>query len=169
MPDSKSVYVAYAGGTIGMVKTTNGYTPAAGFLERQLEAMPELRDERMPRFTIHEYAPLLDSSNMTPVDWIRIAQDITDHYEDYYGFVILHGTDTMAYTASSLSFLLQNLRKTVIITGSQLPLVEVRSDARPNLIDSLLIASQYPIPEVCLYFNNRLLRGNRSQNERQRF
>jgi L-asparaginase len=162
MPASKSVYVAYAGGTIGMVKTANGYTPASGFLQRQLETMPELRDDRMPRFTIHEYEPLLDSSNMTPADWVQIAQDIADHYEQYDGFVILQGTDTMAYTASALSFLLQNLGKPVIITGSQLPLVELRSDARPNLIDSLLIASQYRLPEVCLYFNNRLLRGNRS-------
>lgn len=162
MSNTKSVYVAYVGGTIGMVKTTSGYSPASGSLQQQMEMIPELRDERMPQFTIHEYAPLLDSSNMTPADWIQIAQDITDHYDEFDGFVVLHGTDTMAYTASALSFLLQNLSKTVIVTGSQIPLVELRNDARPNLIDSLLIASHYQIPEVCLYFNTRLFRGNRT-------
>lgn len=163
MADSKSVYVAYVGGTIGMVKTPHGYLPASGFLQQQMASIAELKDERMPHFTIHEYDPLLDSSNMTPDDWVRIAQDITDHYEQYDGFIVLHGTDTMAYTASALSFLLQDIGKTVIITGSQIPLVELRNDARPNLVDSLLIASQYQVPEVCLYFNNRLLRGNRTQ------
>lgn len=162
MARSHSVYVAYVGGTIGMVKTGSGYQPASGYLQAQMNAMPEFQDERMPRFTLHEYAPLLDSSNMTPADWSRIAQDITDHYDEYDGFVVLHGTDTMAYTASALSFLLQNLGKTVIITGSQIPLVELRNDARPNLIDSLLLASGYHIPEVCLYFNTRLFRGNRT-------
>ncbi len=157
----KSVYVAYVGGTIGMVKTAGGYAPASGFLQQQMAA--QLNDSRLPRFTIHEYEPLLDSSNMSPDDWVRIAQDITDHYPDYDGFVVLHGTDTMAYTASALSFLLQNLGKPVIITGSQIPMVELRNDARPNLVDSLLIASQYALPEVCLYFNNKLLRGNRTQ------
>ncbi|MBK8032879.1 MAG: asparaginase [Chloroflexi bacterium] len=162
MTSAKSVYIAYVGGTIGMVKTPSGYQPAAGYLRQQMEAMPELQDERMPRFVIHEYTPLLDSSNMTPADWVEIAQDITDHYDQYDGFVVLHGTDTMAYTASALSFLLQNLGKTVIVTGSQIPLVEMRNDARPNLIDSLLIASSYAIPEVCLYFNTKLFRGNRT-------
>lgn len=162
MTSAKSVYIAYVGGTIGMVKTPSGYQPAAGYLRQQMEAMPELQDERMPRFVIHEYTPLLDSSNMTPADWLEIAQDITDHYDQYDGFVVLHGTDTMAYTASALSFLLQNLGKTVIVTGSQIPLVEMRNDARPNLIDSLLIASSYAIPEVCLYFNTKLFRGNRT-------
>jgi len=159
----KSIYVAYVGGTIGMVKTPNGYLPESGYLQQQMAAMPEFNDPQMPHFTIHEYDPLLDSSNMTPDDWLRIAQDITDHYDAFDGFVVLHGTDTMAYTASALSFLLQDLGKPVLITGSQIPLIELRNDARPNLIDSLLIASHYAIPEVCLYFNTRLLRGNRSQ------
>jgi L-asparaginase len=158
----KSVYVAYVGGTIGMIKTASGYAPASGYLQHQMALLPELHDERMPRYHIHEYAPLLDSSNMTPADWVQIAQDITDHYDEFDGFVVLHGTDTMAYTASALSFLLDNLGKTVIVTGSQIPLVELRNDARPNLIDSLLIASQYQLPEVCLYFNTHLFRGNRT-------
>jgi L-asparaginase len=163
MADVKSVYVVYVGGTIGMLKTANGYVPASGFLQEQMAAMVEFNDLQMPRFTIHEYAPLLDSSNMTPDDWVQIAQDIAAHYHEYDGFVVLHGTDTMAYTASALSFLLQNLGKPVIITGSQIPLIELRNDARPHLIDSLLLASRYPVPEVCLYFNNKLLRGNRTK------
>src|SRR5260221_10766851 len=158
----KSVYVAYVGGTIGMEKTPNGYAPAPGFLRQQIAQIPELAADSMPRLTIQEYDPLLDSSNMTPDDWVRIARDITDHYDEYDGFAVVHGTDTMAYTASALSFMLDNIGKTVIVTGSQIPLVALRNDARANLIDSLLIAGTYQIPEVCLYFHSRLLRGNRT-------
>jgi L-asparaginase len=159
----KSVYIAYVGGTIGMQKTEQGYSTAKGFLQAQIETMPELESDLMPSVTIHEYDPLLDSSNMTPNDWVNIAQDIFHHYQDYDGFIVLHGTDTMAYTASALSFMLQNIGKTVIVTGSQIPLVEIRNDARLNLINSLLIASNYQIPEVCLYFNSKLMRGNRTR------
>jgi L-asparaginase len=160
---AKKVYIAYVGGTIGMTRTANGHVPAPGFLQEQMKAMPELEHELMPDFDIHEYEPLLDSSNMSPDDWVHIAQDIYDHYTEYDGFIILHGTDTMPYTASALSFMLQNLGKTVVITGSQLPLVEIRNDARLNLINALLIASRYRIPEVCLYFNSKLFRGNRTR------
>eukprot|EP00095_Tigriopus_kingsejongensis_P005240 snap_masked-scaffold113_size352875-processed-gene-2.3 protein:Tk05240 transcript:snap_masked-scaffold113_size352875-processed-gene-2.3-mRNA-1 annotation:"hypothetical protein" len=99
---------------------------------------------------------------MTPADWQRIADDIRDNYDDYDGFVILHGTDTMAYTASALSFMLENLDKPVIVTGSQIPLAELRSDGQANLLNALHIAANYPINEVTLFFNNQLLRGNRS-------
>ncbi len=99
---------------------------------------------------------------MTPADWIRIGQDIVAHYDAYDGFIVLHGTDTMAYTASALPFLLQGLRKPVILTGSQIPLCEIRNDARANLITCMLIAAEHPAPEVCLYFGNKLLRGCRS-------
>src|SRR5205814_8975209 len=88
---------------------------------------------------------------------------IQKNYANHDGVVILHGTDTMAYSASALSFMLENLDKPVILTGSQLPLFETRSDARENLINALLIASHYSIPEVCVYFNNKLFRGNRSK------
>lgn len=153
-----------------MKKTPEGYALAPGYLEEQMEAMPELRAPAMPASTIHEYAPLLDSSNMTPDDWLNIAQDIAINYEEYDGFIVLHGTDTMAYTASALPFMLQGLRKPVILTGSQIPLCEIRNDARENLITSLIIATmenpdpqhRHPIPEVCLYFGNTLLRGCRS-------
>ena len=159
---SKRLYIAYTGGTIGMSRTPDGYAPAPGFLAAQMAAMPELADPRMPGYDIHEYDPLLDSSNMRPADWVRIGQDIVTHYDAYDGFLVLHGTDTMAYTASALPFFLQGLRKPVIVTGSQIPLCEIRNDTRANLITSMLIAAEYPRPEVCLYFGGKLLRGCRA-------
>jgi len=158
----KRVYIAYTGGTIGMQRTRAGYSPEPGYLQRQMAAMPELRTPSIPAFTINEYKPLLDSSNMTPHEWVKIARDIASNYRRYDGFVVLHGTDTMAYTASALPFMLSGLGKPVIITGSQIPLCEVRNDARENLITSLLIAAGYDIPEVCLYFGGKLLRGCRA-------
>lgn len=158
----KRVYIAHTGGTIGMNRTRNGYGPQRGYLQQQMDAMPELQHPTIPSFTIHDYDPLLDSSNMTPVEWVKIAGDIAEHHDDYDGFIVLHGTDTMAYTASALPFMLEGLRKPVLITGSQIPLCEVRNDARENLITSLLIASTFEIPEVCLYFGGKLLRGCRS-------
>ncbi len=158
----KRVYIAYTGGTIGMRRRQLGYVPEAHYLAEQMATLPELNGAEMPQYRVHEYEPLLDSANMTPQDWLKIAQDITANYDDYDGFVVLHGTDTMAYTASALPFMLQGLQKPVILTGSQIPLCEVRNDARENLITSMIIAANYPIPEVCLYFGNKLLRGCRS-------
>ncbi|KAM9356227.1 60 kDa lysophospholipase isoform 3-T3 [Pholidichthys leucotaenia] len=112
-------------------------------------------------YTVLEYSPLLDSSNMTTDDWGRIGKDIEKNYENFDGFVILHGTDTMAYTASALSFMCENLGKPIILTGSQVPIYEMRNDGRDNLLGALLIAGQFVIPEVCLYFYNKLYRGNR--------
>ncbi|GKX56159.1 L-asparaginase 1 [Leminorella grimontii] len=158
----KSIYVAYTGGTIGMRHSSQGYVPVSGYLQQQLAKMPEFHREEMPEFVIHEYHPLIDSSDMTPSDWQHIADDICHRYDRYDGFVILHGTDTMAFTASALSFMLENLDKPVIVTGSQIPLAELRSDGQANLLNSLYIAANYPINEVCLFFNNRLYRGNRT-------
>ncbi|EGT3627977.1 asparaginase [Morganella morganii] len=158
----RSIYVAYTGGTIGMQKTDNGFVPVAGFLTQCVQSMPEFYHEEMPTFVIHEYCPLIDSSNMAPTDWQMIADDIQANYDKYDGFVILHGTDTMAYTASALSFMLQRLSKPVIVTGSQIPLAQLRSDGQTNLLNSLYIAANYPVAEVCLFFNNKLFRGNRS-------
>uniref|UniRef100_A0A0M3KAX5 asparaginase n=1 Tax=Anisakis simplex TaxID=6269 RepID=A0A0M3KAX5_ANISI len=109
-----------------------------------------------------EYQPLLDSSDMTFDDWIRIGKDIRKAYYQYDGFVVLHGTDTLAYTASALSFMFEDLGKPVIVTGSQIPVCEVRSDGRENLVGALLIAGTFDIPEVTVYFNNKLFRGNRT-------
>ncbi|MGL4613436.1 MAG: asparaginase [Shewanella sp.] len=158
----RSIYVAYTGGTIGMQKTDNGFAPVAGFLTQCVQSMPEFYHDEMPTFVIHEYSPLIDSSNMAPTDWQMIADDIKANYQNYDGFVILHGTDTMAYTASALSFMLQGLSKPVIVTGSQIPLAQLRSDGQTNLLNSLYIAANYPVAEVCLFFNNKLFRGNRS-------
>src|SRR5687767_663963 len=158
----KRVYIVYTGGTIGMERTRSGYRPRSGSLQAQMADMPELKHASMPSYTIHEYDPLLDSSNMTPREWIEIARDIEANYDRYDGFVVLHGTDTMAYTASALPFLISGLRKPVIITGSQIPLCEIRNDARENLITSLMLAASYDIPEVCLYFGGKLLRGCRA-------
>jgi len=158
----KRVYIAYTGGTIGMTRGTDGYIPTPGYLKKQMENILELKHEIMPEYDICEYNPLLDSSNMTPHNWVAIAMDIVQNYDKYDGFVILHGTDTMAYTASALSFMLEGLDKPVIITGSQIPICEIRNDARDNLITAIMIAGNYQIPEVCLYFGDKLLRGNRS-------
>ncbi|TPV61006.1 asparaginase [Aestuariibacter sp. GS-14] len=159
----KHIYIAYTGGTIGMRPSAQGYVPAPGFLAQTLANMPEFHREEMPLYTLHEYDELMDSSDMSPTDWQHIADDIANHYDQYDGFIILHGTDTMAYTASALSFMLENLGKPVIITGSQIPFAELRSDGQENLLNALYIAANYPIAEVSLYFNNKLLRGNRSR------
>ncbi|WP_437610620.1 asparaginase [Erwinia sp. V71] len=158
----KSIYVAYTGGTIGMQRSEHGYIPVSGHLQQELSKMPEFHRPEMPDFTIHEYSPLMDSSDMTPQDWQSIADDIEKNYDNYDGFVILHGTDTMAFTASALSFMLENLAKPVIVTGSQIPLAELRSDGQQNLLNALFVAANYPINEVALFFNNTLYRGNRT-------
>ena len=111
----KRIYIAYTGGTIGMKKSAQGYIPVAGYVTDVVNSLTELHRPEMPEFTIHEYCPVIDSSNMTPKDWQTIADDIKVNYQDYDGFVVLHGTDTMAYTASALSFMFDNLSKPVIV------------------------------------------------------
>ncbi|PCJ50508.1 MAG: L-asparaginase 1 [Gammaproteobacteria bacterium] len=155
-----SVYVAYTGGTIGMKQTAQGFAPVPGYLENALKVQPEFQDKSLPEIHLHEYSELIDSSNITPEHWNIIAEDISNNYERYDGFVILHGTDTMAYSASALSFMLENLSKPVIFTGSQIPFSQLRSDARDNFIGAVQLAASSKIPEVCLYFHNTLYRGN---------
>lgn len=159
----KRILIINTGGTISSIKTKNGYEPAPGYVEAALQQIPSLMHQDMPEYSIKEYHPLLDSSNMTVHDWNRIARDIADDYANFDGFVVFHGTDTMAYTASALSFMLENLGKPVIITGSQIPLSEVRNDAIDNVVTSLWLCANQPIHEVCIYFNQHLLRGNRTQ------
>ena len=159
---SKRIYIANTGGTIGMRMTRDGYSVEPGYLESQMQVMTEFQHPTLPEYTIHEYLPLLDSSNIMPDDWLKIAHDIAANHEEYDGFVVLHGTDTMAYTSSALAFMLEGLKKPVILTGAQMPLGELRSDGRENLITSMLIAASFSIPEVCLFFGNKLLRGCRS-------
>lgn len=159
----KRVYICNTGGTIGMRPTRDGYAPSQGYLEELLSGISELADPSMPEFVVHEFDPLLDSANMRPANWLAIARDIQQRYAEFDGFIVIHGTDTMAFSASALSFLLQGLGKPVILTGSQIPLCEVRNDARVNLITSLLIAAHHPVPEVTICFGGFLLRGNRSK------
>lgn len=159
----KRVFIAYTGGTIGMKKVNGRYLPIPDFLQEQMAANPAFHHPDLPQYTIHQYDPLFDSPDMSPADWSQIARDICDHYDDYDGFIVLHGTDTMAYTASALAFMLKNLAKPVIVTGSQIPLCELRNDAQDNLISALLLAAhKVVIPEVCLYFNSKLFRGCRT-------
>lgn len=158
----KNVCILYTGGTIGMKPTPQGYAPEPGYLGRVMASMPDFSSPEMPEYVIREYSPLLDSSNMGPRHWLAIARDIAGLYRDFDGFVVIHGTDTMAYTASALPFMLEGLAKPVVLTGSQIPLCRVRSDGRENLVTALMIVAGTPIPEVCLCFGNRLLRGCRS-------
>lgn len=162
MNRDKRVCLIYTGGTIGMVRTEDGYAPKKGYFLKELEKISDLSSENMPQWELIEFEPLLDSSNMTYKEWNQIAHAIEANYGDYDGFVILHGTDTMAYSASALSFMLEGLDKPVVFTGSQIPLCELRSDAKDNLITSMIIASEGIANEVCLYFGNHLVRGNRS-------
>ena len=156
------ILIIYTGGTIGMIRTEYGYAPAYDLLENMMNKIPELKDDNMPSWDFYQLQEVKDSSNIGYSDWNGIAQIIQEHYEEYSGFVVLHGTDTMAYTASALSFMFENLTKPVILTGSQIPLSELRNDARDNLITSMIIASQGVANEVCIYFGGKLIRGNRS-------
>lgn len=160
--NKKKVLIINTGGTIGMKRTENGYAPVAGFLSEALDSIGDMKKEVAPEWELYELSPLLDSSDITVKEWNRIAAVLYEYYRAYDGFVILHGTDTMAYTASALSFILQGLDKPVVLTGSQIPLSEIRSDGKDNLVTSLIIAAQGVVREVCLYFSGKLLRGNRA-------
>ena len=162
MPNDNKVLIIYTGGTIGMKRTESGYAPSPGFFAECVKSVPDMMAAEFPRWELIEMSPLLDSSNIALAEWNKIASVVYENYDKYDGFVILHGTDTMAYTASALSFILEGLNKPVILTGSQIPLSELRSDARDNLITSVLIAAEGVVREVALYFSGRLLRGNRA-------
>jgi hypothetical protein len=193
----RRVLVIYTGGTLGMTMQNGSLAPKKGFLQQRILEMPEVYAATMPDLDVIEYDPLIDSSNVSPQDWSRLALQIRDSYYDYDGFVILHGTDTMAYTASALSFMLEGLGKAVVLTGSMIPLAEVFNDARRNLLISIvrhepptrrrhghehpapprrsrraqlrllrrrrqIFAAQLELCECAIFFNDRLLRGNRA-------
>ncbi len=160
---SKKIYVAYTGGTIGMKPTDSGYAPADNLMELLEKKLSADVLANLPEFHLVEYEQLIDSSNIRPDNWYQIASDIAARYNEFDGFVVLHGTDTMAYSCSMISFMLQNLNKPVIFTGSQIPLCEARTDGLENFVGALTMATDHRIKEVCLYFNGRLLRGNRSR------
>lgn len=166
MKTDKSILLIYTGGTIGMINKagTQALIPVEfNEISRQL---PELN-----RFDClletHTFDPAIDSSNVNPAFWSQLAEIIKANYDLYDGFVVLHGTDTMAYTASALSFMLENLDKPVILTGSQLPIGVLRTDGKENLLTAIEIAADRRngktiVPEVCIFFQNRLFRGNRT-------
>ena len=186
----KKVLILYTGGTIGMEKSENGLRPQSNFLlnymfnhsnfcdkeftyknsnpdkefdiNKDFLITPETIIGRRIYYKIYEFDCIIDSSNMNLEYWKKIGRSIEKFYYKYDSFIILHGTDTMNYTASILSFMLENLNKLVILTGSQIPLVEMRNDAQKNLIDALTIAGTYDIPEVCLLFDSKMFRGNRT-------
>jgi len=143
-------------------KQNGALRPIEGFLSEYMEKMTELNSENMPDVVMHEYSPLLDSSDIGPPEWAVMVDDIKDNYLHFDGFVLLMGTDTMAYTATALSFMLENLGKPVIFTGSQIPINEPYNDARRNLIMALIFASRDSICEVSIFFHDRLIRANRA-------
>lgn len=155
------VLIVYTGGTVGMRTSNQGYQPVEGFADLLARRLEGRTLTSLPEYDLIEFEHLIDSANVHPSDWRMIADTIINHYDSYDGFVILHGTDTMAYTASALSFLLLGLNKPVIVTGAQIPLIELRNDAFSNIVTSLILAADYDIPEVCIYFNGRIMRGNR--------
>ncbi|XP_077907141.1 60 kDa lysophospholipase isoform X2 [Ictidomys tridecemlineatus] len=178
----RRVLAVYTGGTIGM-RSQQGVLVPGGGLATILRALPMFHDQEhaqvcsLPNdtlvlppagpdqriiYTVLECQPLFDSSDMTITEWVQIAQTIERHYDQYHGFVVIHGTDTMAFAASVLSFMLENLQKPVILTGAQVPIHALWNDGRENLLGALLMAGQYIIPEVCLFFQNQLFRGNRA-------
>lgn len=166
-PNDKKILVIYTGGTIGMVNTPDGLKnkPGEGTeqLDKYLSLYPHYRDN-IGKYDILSYDPLLDSSNMDPGDWNKMIKTIRDNYSNYDAFLIMHGTDTMAYTASALSFALKGLGKPVVVTGAQEPLAKLRNDGINNLICSLIYCSRSDaMHEVVLIFDNMVFRGNRSK------
>ena len=186
------VLIIMTGGTICMRRSPDsGFVPARGFLRAAMAPRPSFNDQSQPapvevmgedgtrgqlpslrtpvsaygkaiRYAVLEFAELLDSSSIDAKGWNQIAKTLQRNYTLFDGFVVLHGTDSLSYTCSALSFMLQNLGKPVILTGSQAPMLELQNDGTDNLLGSLVIAGHFMIPEVCLFFNYKLFRGNRT-------
>lgn len=170
MQRTNKVLLIYTGGTIGM-----GHNPKTGALEpldfsHLAQNVPEFK-QISTEVDTYQFIPPIDSSDMNPKLWGELVRIIAKNYDKYDGFVVLHGTDTMAYTASALSFMFENLTKPVILTGSQLPIGQLRTDGKENLMTSIELASAYNdngypiVPEVCIYFSGHLLRGNRATKQ----
>ena len=162
-----SVLLIYTGGTIGMIENEETGALEAFKFDQLIENVPELKRFHYS-ISSYQFNPPIDSSDMEPSLWSQLVKIIYQNYDKYDGFVILHGTDTMAYTASALSYMLENLSKPVVLTGSQLPIGKLRTDGKENLITAIEIAAaKHPdgtamVPEVCIFFENHLLRGNRT-------
>jgi len=162
-----SLLMIYTGGTIGMKQDPTTLTLRPFDFSQILEEVPEL-SKFAYRIDSRSFDPIIDSSDIEPATWKMIAKTIDENYDDYDGFVVLHGTDTMAYSASVLSFMLKGLTKPVVFTGSQLPIGVARTDGKENLVSAVEIAASKDaeghacVPEVCIFFGNKLLRGNRT-------
>lgn len=161
-----NVLIIYTGGTIGMINDPDSGVLVPFDFDQITDHVPELKRLNY-HFKVHSFSPLIDSSNMSPDIYKELVQLIERDYDEYDGFVVLHGSDTMAFTASALSFMIEGLTKPVIFTGSQLPVNGIRTDAKENLITALEIAAEKRkgkamVPEVCIYFDYKLFRGNRS-------
>ncbi len=160
------ILIIYTGGTIGMISDSGSGVLRPLDFSQIVDNVPELK--RLDyQITVHSFHPIIDSSNMKPEIWVQLAEKISEGYDEFDGFVVLHGSDTMAFTASALSFMFEGLGKPVVFTGSQLPIGQVRTDAKENLITALEIASakqngKAKVPEVCIYFDSQLFRGNRA-------
>ena len=166
MTNQPNILLIYTGGTIGMMKDFETGALKAFNFKKLLQKIPELKQLDCQIETISFENPI-DSSNMNPEKWVKIACMIEDNYLNFDGFVVLHGSDTMSYSASALSFMFENLAKPIIFTGSQLPIGDLRTDAKENLITAIQIASLHVknkpvVQEVCLYFEYKLYRGNRT-------
>lgn len=164
--EKTSILILYTGGTIGMMQDPQTGSLVPFDFDNLYDHLPVLRNLDY-QLDFYAFDNLIDSSNMTPDFWVTLAQKIESCYDKYDGFVVLHGSDTMAYTASALSFMLENLNKPVVFTGSQLPMGMVRSDGRENIIAAIEIAAAKDedtakVPEVTIFFENQLLRGNRT-------
>lgn len=164
-----SVLLIYTGGTIGMIHNVGTGALESFDFKHLMKHVPELNKCGV-NIDSYVFDRIIDSSDMNPDVWVDLVKVIKDNYEKYTGFVILHGTDTMAYTASALSFMLQNLSKPVILTGSQLPIGDLRTDAKENLLTSIEIAGSLDngepvVQEVCIFFENHLMRGNRTTKQ----
>jgi L-asparaginase len=160
------ILIIYTGGTIGMMADPVTKVLKPINFEQIMDNVPEL-EKLNCKIKVHSFDEIIDSSNMNPAIWSELAGLIADNYDDVDGFVILHGSDTMAFTASALSFMLENLAKPIIFTGSQLPISAIRTDAKENLMTAIEIANakkndRARVPEVCIYFDYKLFRGNRS-------
>ena len=161
-----SILIIYTGGTIGMKNDAETGALVPFDFSGIYDEFPSLKRLNVD-IDVLTMDPVIDSSNVTPANWAALAELIRDNYTRYDGFVVLHGTDTMSYTASALSFMLENLAKPVVFTGSQIPIGVLRTDGRENLITAIEIAGAHiggrpEVPEVSLYFQNRLFRANRT-------
>lgn len=166
MSNSTKVLIIYTGGTIGMVEDPETGLLHAFDFDHLLEEIPELNKFDI-QLDVHALEKPLDSSNIGPQSWVEMLEVIESNYEAYHGFVVLHGSDTMAYTASALSFLLENVNKPIIFTGSQLPINKIRTDGKENIITAIEVAGAYEndkpvVPEVAIYFEYSLYRANRT-------